>query len=357
VKWDLRMGGIIGSEYLMRKTALLSLYSYPMQVGLVVAVLISLQTSKLLTSKQIEFFREASSGYNINAYFIAVNVVATFEVGIESVLVAFAAAMFREPVAEWFSYFAHFVLLGWVGASWALFFPMFVPHENVTVVIGFFMVFFSLLTSGAIPPVSYSLIYEGGIEEHIAAWLSPTRFFIEGLAVGEHRCLPPQSGWTVADDSVNFDRDYTLMRTEQVSYAMHDPNATIPSCEGYYWGLLPSFCVGLTIRYAAFMAMHIFNRAPQTKKPLLFELKRSMELRMYAFLSLACLFLLGWVTTWLYSRDIDRSYEFIGLEAWLEMEANKTLGILEAAGLDDLLLTNTNFDAQEVIAVGIDGFA
>jgi hypothetical protein len=138
---------------------------------------------------------------------------------------------------------------------------------------------------------------------------------------------------------------------------MHDPNATIPSCEGYYWGLLPSFCVGLTIRYAAFMAMHIFNRAPQTKKPLLFELKRSMELRMYAFLSLACLFLLGWVTTWLYSRDIDRSYEFIGLEAWLEMEANKTLGILEAAGLDDLLLTNTNFDAQEVIAVGIDGFA
>lgn len=49
----------------------------------------------------------------------------------------------------------------------------------------------ALLTSGAIEPVPHSLIDEDGIEEHISAWLSPTRFFIEGLAVGEHRCLRP----------------------------------------------------------------------------------------------------------------------------------------------------------------------
>lgn len=48
-----------------------------------------------------------------------------------------------------------------------------------------------------------------------------------------------------------FDRNYTLMRNEEVSYAMHDPNVTTPSCKGYYWGLLQSFCVDLIIRYAA----------------------------------------------------------------------------------------------------------
>jgi hypothetical protein len=92
--------------------------------------------------------------------------------------------------------------------------------------------------------------------EHLAAWFSPTRFFLEGLAVGEYRCLPPQSGWTVLDESVNNNRfDYTLMHVSQFSFAMHDANATKPSCMGYYWGVLPSIFVGITVRYAAFLAM------------------------------------------------------------------------------------------------------
>jgi hypothetical protein len=117
------------------------------------------------------------------------------------------------------------------------------------------MAFFGLLLSGAVPPVDFNEIYSGGIVEHLAAWFSVTRFFIEGLAVSEHRCLPEQSGWTVSEYSVNFDRNNTLMFFERFGYAHHDPNATLVSCNGFYWGVLPSVFVGITIRYAAFLAM------------------------------------------------------------------------------------------------------
>lgn len=117
------------------------------------------------------------------------------------------------------------------------------------------MAFFALLLSGAVPPVNFAEIYKGGVVEHLAAWFSVTRFFVEGLTVSEHRCLPDQSGWTVSDNAVNFDRNNTLMFFERFRYGYHDPNATRVSCDGFYWGVLPSICIGITIRYAAFLAM------------------------------------------------------------------------------------------------------
>jgi hypothetical protein len=83
-----------------------------------------------------EFFREASSGYNINAYFLAVNVLSVLETSIQMILVAFTAGMLREPVASWGSFYVHFLTLAWSCVSWALLFPMFVPADNVGVFIG-----------------------------------------------------------------------------------------------------------------------------------------------------------------------------------------------------------------------------
>ena len=86
--------------------------------------------------------------------------------------------------------------------------------------------------------------------------------------------MPEQSGWTVADESVNFDRSNSVMMH---AYAKHDPNATIRSCGGFYWGILPTLFVGLTIRFAGLLAMHMSNRGKQTKKSLLFEMKRDRK--------------------------------------------------------------------------------
>jgi hypothetical protein len=82
-----------------------------LQIGLITAVLIGLQASKVLTSKRTEFFRETSSGYDPNAYFLAVNIVSTLEAVIQIAMVAFAAAFLREPVASWMVFFVHFIVL------------------------------------------------------------------------------------------------------------------------------------------------------------------------------------------------------------------------------------------------------
>ena len=110
------------------------------------------------------------------------------------------------------------------------------PVANVTVITGIYMAFGSLMLCGSIAPFTYRTIYKSEIKEHISAWLSPNRFFVEGLTVGEYRTLPAQSGFTVDDASVNFDRDKTMMR-RAFGYAMHDPNATIRSLNGYYNGM------------------------------------------------------------------------------------------------------------------------
>ncbi len=59
------------------------LNSYPLKIGIIVAVLVGLQATRILTSKRIEFFREASSGSDINAYFTAINIVATAEPSVQ----------------------------------------------------------------------------------------------------------------------------------------------------------------------------------------------------------------------------------------------------------------------------------
>ena len=207
-------------------------HRYPLKIGIIIAVLVGLQATRILTGKKLEFFREASSGYDINAYYLAVHLVSFLEHTAQIIIVSFFAAWLREPVASWWSYFFHFESLMWLCVSWALFFPMFVPVDNVVIVVGFFMAFCGLMISGAFPPTTWKAIYEGGAPEIIAGWFSPTRYFFEGLTVGEYRCMPAQSGYTVADESVNFDRDNTLLRAA-FGLAGHDPNATQMTCAGW----------------------------------------------------------------------------------------------------------------------------
>lgn len=91
---------------------------YPTYLSVIVCVLMGLQGVKVLTSKRIEFFREASSGYNTNAYFLAVNLISTIELSGVIILAALTSAFLRAPVASWWSYIVHFLVLTWVSLSW-----------------------------------------------------------------------------------------------------------------------------------------------------------------------------------------------------------------------------------------------
>ncbi|KAG7372253.1 ABC transporter [Nitzschia inconspicua] len=275
---------------------------YPLKVGIILSVLLGLTATKIVTSKRLEFFREAGSGYNLNAYFGAISILSTLEHSIQVIIAAFFASWIRNPIASNASYYIHFLLLAWVTVGWALFIPMVVPADSVTLVAGFFFAFCGLMFSGAFAPITYQEIYEeGGFKEVFAGWISPTRFFYEALTVGEYRCLPEQSGYTIEESSVNRRANSTM--TIVLGYAGHDYGAVRWSCNGWYWSVVPVLLIGLTIRYLAVGAMHAMYRGQQTKKPLFNEMRKKKRVAIavtFYCLGFAVLFTL---TTWLFIRD------------------------------------------------------
>ena len=128
---------------------------YGIKMGVILAVMIGITALKIITTKRKEFFREAGSGYNVNAYTCAINVVATLETSIQIIIAAMFALWLRNSMSTWTSFFVNFLALGWITTSWALLFPLVVPAENVFTVAGFYFVLFSLLFSGGIAPVMY----------------------------------------------------------------------------------------------------------------------------------------------------------------------------------------------------------
>jgi hypothetical protein len=105
----------------------------------------------------LEFFREAGSGYNIDAYFLAVNIFGFFEHSFQMLLAGAVAFWLRSSITYWYSYVFNFWLLMWVTVSWSLLLSIIVPPTNVVLAVTFFIAFFGLLFSGGLPPV----IFEG----------------------------------------------------------------------------------------------------------------------------------------------------------------------------------------------------
>lgn len=124
-------------------------------MGLVLAILIGLNATKIITEKRKEFFREAGSGYNVDAYFCAVNIISTLEHLPQILVSAMFALWLRNSIASWYSFVVNFLLVGWLCMGWGLLIPLLVPEKNVVLITGFFMVFFGLLMCGGIAPVLY----------------------------------------------------------------------------------------------------------------------------------------------------------------------------------------------------------
>ena len=277
-------------------------FRYAMKVGIIVCIFVGLTATTTLTSKRLQFFREAGSGYDLNAYFFAINIHSTVEHSIQVELAALFAAWIRKPIASDTSYFIHFLLLGWLTVAWSMLFPMICSPDTVILVSGFFFAFCGLIFSGSFTPFTFTNIYgEEGVKEFVAGWLSPTRFFLESLTVGEYRCLPEQSGFTIEPGSRSRLSNDTMM--VMMGYAGHDLNAVRQSCDGWYWSVVPVICIGITIRYLALGAMHACFRAQQAKKPLLYVMKRNCFVFTITMLYCIGAVALISVTTWLFMRN------------------------------------------------------
>jgi ABC-type multidrug transport system ATPase subunit/Ca2+-binding EF-hand superfamily protein len=128
---------------------------YGASVGVISGVLIALTAVKAITEKRLEFFREAGSGYDSNAYFLAVNVYTSVEQGVQIFLAAVIAQWTRQAIATKPIFYVAFLMLAWISVSWSLFIPLIVPPKNTLVLLGFFMAFFGLLFGGTSPPFRY----------------------------------------------------------------------------------------------------------------------------------------------------------------------------------------------------------
>merc|ERR1712176_729059 len=68
----------IGGELFKHTTgAYIEIKQHALKLGVIIPVLLGLSASKVLTEKRVERFRESASGYNLNAYYLAVNITAT----------------------------------------------------------------------------------------------------------------------------------------------------------------------------------------------------------------------------------------------------------------------------------------
>ena len=137
------------------RSARQGLMQYGLGVGLVASVLIALTSVKAITEKRLEFFREAGSGYNSNAYLLAINVSTTIEQGCQILLAAIIAQWTRHSISSVTAFYVAFLLLTWISMSWSLLIALLLPPKNTMVMLSFFMAFFGLLFGGALPPGDY----------------------------------------------------------------------------------------------------------------------------------------------------------------------------------------------------------
>jgi hypothetical protein len=103
-----------------------------------------------------------------------------------------------------------------------------------------------------------------------SGYVSPTRYFVEGLTVHELRCLPIQSGFTVEPFAFSFPLNATVSTVANLG--QNDRAVVQHTCNGWYWGVLPAVAVGVTVRFLAAGAIHAFYRSKQARKPFVSDL-------------------------------------------------------------------------------------
>lgn len=277
------------------------------RVSVIIAVLTTLSTAKVLTDKRVEFFREAASGYNINAYLLAVMIFVCVEVTVKMIYCSLFTYALRGSAASLGNMVVQFILLGWVSSAWGFVFPLVVSRESIVLVSAFFTVFSCVLLSGGPGGViEYSQIYrESPINALVAGLFAPSRFFIESLAVAEFRAMDVQHGFTnltLLSDDNNAMSKLLSIGFNTTSTGLLDPFVHEQSADGWDWGVWPSIYVGLGVRVIAFILLQLRNRTQMLKPPLMKEDELSVAKFVLLILSfVACLSL----SIYLFLHDYD----------------------------------------------------
>lgn len=118
-------------------------------------------------------------------------------------------------------------------------------------------------------------------------------------------CLQVQSGFTGLGP--NFQGEALQAASFQITgQGLNDfGNITQRSFDGWYWGALPAFIVGVLIRWVAAGAIHVSDRSKQAKKPLFHTLnERKTRYLVLGFYYLVLIGLFG-AASFLFLREVS----------------------------------------------------
>ena len=133
------------------------------------------------------FFREISSGHNLNAYMIALYLTNFIEIFFNMLVCSGVAYLLRNSLTLYTVFLLNFSLLAWVGSGWSYLLYPILPRENNAAIMGCFLTFTCISMSGAFSPYEYEQIYSSKFNQLLTGFISPTRFFQESLIVSEFK--------------------------------------------------------------------------------------------------------------------------------------------------------------------------
>jgi len=221
--------------------------------------------------KKLEFYRESSSGYNINAYYFAVNVTSTVEMVIQMIIAGFFAAFISMPISSWVNFILNFVVLGFGCLSWSLLLSIVIDEKNLVMVTGFLLAVTNIFLGGGLPPVEFPFIYARPFVKLLAGLLAPGRYFLETFVASDYKCLPSQYGFTFGDDATSFPAGAESFNVTGIGES--DENIALQNCGGWYGAYLPAIFVGIFLRVLAGGMIHVVDRNKQSKTELRLSLK------------------------------------------------------------------------------------
>ena len=78
-------------------TGISEIQQYCLMASVIMSVLIGLSATKIITEKQLQFFREAQGGVSVTAYYLAANITSTAEQGCVAILASVIAYLVMIP--------------------------------------------------------------------------------------------------------------------------------------------------------------------------------------------------------------------------------------------------------------------
>jgi len=247
------------------------LNTFTLKMGLIISILVAIAAQKPISTKKMEFFREAGSECSVLAFFLAIVIIFYFDITIKMAFISLVCLFFRGTIASSFPFIFNMLTLTWGSAAWGFFYSTWASPENVVMLIGMHMVLASFI-SGNTDIMTLEDLQNSWVKNLLSSIISPPRFYAETYAVTEEKCLKELSGFP---SKVLYLFDYTNFDT--LFLGGNDPNVTLRSCSGWFYYTLPSVLVTCTVVFFSAIMLHTVNRKQMIKLTMVESFKKNKD--------------------------------------------------------------------------------